>query len=202
MDDNLPAGERPRRGTVRVRRVGAAAAVGLGLTLGAAGIAAAASPAPSPSSGTPSQAAPHHSKADRDGRREGRREHGMAPRGAVRGEFVVPDGKGGWRTVQVQRGVASAVTATSMTVTSADGAAKTYLLTKDTKVRAGRGGTVASGDVVVVRATVTGGTATATHVVDLTKVGAKRHHRPQGSSPAGTPARPSSYQGTAVAIGA
>lgn len=202
MDDNLPTGQSPRRGTVRVRRVGAAAAVGLGLTLGAAGIAAAASPAPSPSSGTSSQAAPHHAKPDREGRRERAREHGMAPRGAVRGEFVVRDGKGGWRTVQVQRGVASAVTTTSMTVTSADGVAKTYLLTKDTKVRAGSSKAVASGDVVAVRATVTGGTATATHVVDLTKVGAKRAQRPSGSSPAGTPASPSSYQGTAVARGA
>jgi hypothetical protein len=94
----------------------------------------------------------------------------------VRGEFVVPDGKGGWRTVQMQRGTVTAVSDTSLTVKSADGVSKTYVLTKDTRVDAARAGiaSVANGDTVGVLATVSGGTATATSVRDLTKIKAAR----------------------------
>ena len=109
---------------------------------------------------------------------------------ALHGELVVPDGTG-YKTVDVQRGEVTAVTPTSLTVVSKDHFSKTYVLTPATVIRAGRG-TVATlnvGDKVGVLATVTGTTATATHVRDLTQLRAGR--LPAG--PGG--AAPSSYDG-------
>jgi hypothetical protein len=212
-------GDSPRSG-VRLRRVGAAAAAGIGLTLGAAGIAAAASsPSPTPSAGTTAQPpspgrppGPPGGRMHRGGFGGGpggpAAERGLGAPGAVRGEFVVPDGKGGWRTVQMQRGTVTAVSSTSLTVKSADGVSKTYVLTKDTLVDAARDGiaTVAKGDTVGVLATVSGGTATATTVRDLTKIKATRDtyapRRPPAPAPSGTPASPSTYDGGAGAVGA
>jgi hypothetical protein len=210
----------PRSG-IRMRRVAAAAATGLGLTLGAAGIAAAASdptPSPTASGGTTAQtpsggAVPggppgtrrHHGPGGGPGGFGG---HGLGAPGAVRGEFVVPDGNGGWRTVQMQRGTVTAVSTTSLTVKSADGVSKTYVLTKDTRVNAARDGiaTVAVNDTVAVLATVSGGTATATDVRDLTKIkelrdkwGPRRHADP---APSGVPASPSSFEGSSDTVGA
>jgi hypothetical protein len=207
----------------RLRRTGAAAAVAVGITLGAAGIAAAASdPSPTPSAG--STAKPAMPQGALPGGPMGRRFYrggpggggpagrpglrGFGPSGAVRGELVVPDGKGGWRTVQVQRGTVTAVSPTSLTVKSADGVSKTYVLTKQTLVDAGRDGisTVAVNDTVGVVANLTGGTATATEVRDLTKIkaarGTARPRRQAKPAPSGTPASPSTYDGEADAVGA
>lgn len=210
MDQDLPVDSPvPRRATVRMRRVGAAAAAGLGITLGVAGIAAAADPSPGPSKGETAQFAPQGPPPEsRHHRRGPDGDHKRGPGGAIRGEFVVPDGKGGFRAVQTQRGTVTAVSSTSLTVKSEDGVSKTYVLTKDTKVNAGRDGiaTVEKGELVAVLATVSGGKATATNVRDLTKIRAQ-HEKwgpppPPGLRPGGTPAEPSGYDGPADSLGA
>lgn len=192
----------PRR---RWRRVGAAAAVGLGLALGAVGISAAASPTPSPGStarpqqGQPGQPGPGwmggHLRGPR-GMGPGHMDRGaMGLRGAVRGDVVVPDGKGGYQTIRVQRGSVTATTGNSITVKSADGHSETYAVTATTLVNAARDGlrSIAVGDKVGVRATLSGDKATATHIRDLTKLGADRPKGPP-PAPSGTSASPSSYR--------
>jgi hypothetical protein len=126
-------------------------------------------------------------------------------RGAVHGEFVVPDGTG-WRTVTVQRGVVMAVSSTSLTVKSKDGYTRTYVLTAKTLVNAGRDGiaTVKKGEEVGVAATVKSGRATADDVRDLTQIKAQRKDfgPPPGrapNAPNGTPASPSSFNDDADA---
>ncbi|MCU1590264.1 MAG: hypothetical protein JWP11_1520 [Frankiales bacterium] len=203
------------------RRVGIAAAAGLGITLGAAGIAAAAAdPSPTPSGGTTAQTAPQAPPPGAPGPGGPRRGPGGGhrgdrgiggPQGALHGEFVVPDGKGGFRSVRTQRGVVTAVSSTALTVKSEDGYTKDYVLTTATLVDAGRDGiaTVTEGETVAVMATVSGDTATADDVRDLTKIQAERKmlapRRGPGAAdpaPSGTPASPSSYDGTGDAVGA
>jgi hypothetical protein len=209
--DEITSGPEPRLRTSRTRRVGVAAAVGIGLALGAAGIAGAADDAtPSPSPGASTQVAPPKAPGGADGRHPGRGHgprgmHGIGPGGmALHGEFVVPDGSGGYRTVRTQRGEVTAVSATSLTVKSEDGYSSTYVLNPSTVVVAGRDGigTVEKGETVAVLATVKGGTATAEHVRDLSKLKELRKDRapgirPGAPAPGGTPASPSSYDGDA-----
>ena len=200
-------GPEPRRSSRATRWLAAAGAVGIGITLGAAGIAAAEDPTPTPtqSGGATSQQVPPGTPPGGPGMM--RHGHGRGPggpggagpRGAVHGEFVVPDGTG-WRTVAVQRGVVTAVSSTSLTVKSADGYTKTYVITADTMVNAARDGigSIKSGEEVAVRATVKDGTATANDVRDLTLMKAHRKEfgpPPPGgpAAPGGTPASPSSY---------
>jgi hypothetical protein len=211
--DEISHGPEPRVHGRRARRLGAAAAAGVGITLGAAGIAAAAAdPTPTPTAGTSSQVAPPPG-APGGGHRHGghgpRGERGIGPGGALHGEFVVPDGNGGYRTVQTQRGVVTAVSSTSLSVKSEDGFTKTYVLTPSTMVNAGRDGiaTVAKDEEVAVVANVAGGTSTAIDVRDLTKLKAQRElygprHAPKGPDPApsGTPASPSSYNGSSADV--
>jgi hypothetical protein len=198
----------PRRSSRRARWLGGAAAAGVGVILGAAGIAAAADPTPTPSPSAGSQVAPPGTPpVGGPGLHRGLRRgpggpgRGLGMRGAVHGEFVVPDGAG-WRTVALQRGVVTAVSSTSLTVKSKDGYIRTYVLTAKTLVNAGRDGisTVKNGEEVGVAATVKGGTATADDVRDLTQIRAQRKSfgPPPGSgpnAPEGTPASPSSYNG-------
>ena len=214
--DEIGNGAERQRKPGRGRRVGTAAAVGLGLTLGAAGIAAAASdpsPTPSPSSGTTAQTAPQPPPPGAPGPGRGfgrgpggagpRGERGLGPGGALHGDFVVPNGSGGYRNVRMQRGVVMAVSTTSLTVKSDDKYTQTYVLTAATLVDAGRDGiaTVKKGETVGVLATVAGNTATANEVRDLTKLQTERKQfRPRGGgpgpgrpAPSGTPASPSSY---------
>lgn len=184
----------------RLRRIGAAGAVGVGLALGAFGISSAASPSPSPGSSAvqPQQGMPGPDDMGRHLRgmgpdRMGRDELGL--RGAIRGDIVVPDGKGGYRTVRMQRGKVTAKTASSLTVQSADGKVETYAVPAGTLVNAARDGlgSIAIGDEVGVRAIVSGGTATATRIRDLTKLPVRRPGGPPAASD-GTPAAPSSYR--------
>lgn len=185
------------------RRAGAAAAVGLGLALGAAGISAAASPTPSPGSGTArpqqGQQGPgwmgDHMRGLRGAGPGHMRRGEMGLRGAVRGDIVVPDGKGGYQTIRVQRGVVTAKAPDSITVKSADGHSETYAVTATTLVNAARDGlgSIAIGDKVGVRATLSGDKATATHIRDLTKLGLDRPKGPP-PAPSGTTASPSSYR--------
>jgi len=92
-----------------------------------------------------------------------------APFGAVHGQFVVPKSGGGYQTVDTQRGSVTAVSATSITVKSADGFVKTYQVVSSTNVDAQRNGisSVKTGHQVVVTATVSGSTATAVSILDF-----------------------------------
>ena len=98
------------------------------------------------------------------------------PFGAVHGQFVVPRSGGGYQTVDTQRGSVTAVSASSITVKSADGFTKTYQVVSSTNVDAQRGGigSVKTGHRVSVTATVSGGTATAVSVLDFNLLPAMR----------------------------
>lgn len=96
--------------------------------------------------------------------------------GVLHGEFVMPKPGGGYQTIQVQNGTATAVSATSITVKSADGFSRTYAADKDTLVNAGRDGitSIAVNDAVTLRAIGAGDKATVSDVVDETKLTANR----------------------------
>jgi hypothetical protein len=91
------------------------------------------------------------------------------PFGAVHGQFVVPKSGGGYQTIDTQRGAVTAVSATSITVNSADGFVKTYQVVSSTNVDARRDGisTVKTGHQVAVTATVSGSTVTASSILDF-----------------------------------
>jgi hypothetical protein len=180
--DEIASGTEPKPPSRRARRIGAAAAAGIGITLGAAGIAAAASdPSPAPSGGATARIMPPGVAPAMPGGRPGpgrgpRGERGIGPGGALHGEFVVPDRKGGYRTMRMQRGVVTSVSATALTVKSTDGYATTYVIDEKTLVNAGRDGiaSVKKDEEVSVLATVAGGSATAVNVRDVTKLKAQR----------------------------
>ena len=94
---------------------------------------------------------------------------GMLAGGApLHGEFVVPDGNGGFRTMVVQRGEVTAVSKTSITVVSEDKFSTTYAVTEDTLVNAARDGitTIKKGAKVNIVATKVGDKTTAVHIGD------------------------------------
>ena len=129
--------------------------------------AVAASPAPSPvPSGLPGPG------SGRPGfRRFGAGSMGFgAVAGALHGQLVLPKPGGGYETVDVQSGQVTAVSTTSITLKSADGFSKSYVLTGSTVVDAQRAGigSVKAGNQVTLLATVSGSTATATSITDLT----------------------------------
>lgn len=122
--------------TRRITRIAAWTAAGV-LGAGAlSGVAYAATDGPA----APPQA---HQRAAR---------HGGLLRALEHGELTLR-GRNGDRTVDLQRGTASAVTATALTVTSHDGFTATYTVTPRTKVR----GALRQGAAVLVVAS--GGTA-------------------------------------------
>jgi hypothetical protein len=152
---------------VAVAALLAGAGVAMAATSGSpASGAAAASPAggtvatPSPSA---RPAFPHQGRPGGFGSAFG------GPVGAVHGQFVVPKSGGGYQTVDTQRGSVTAVSATSITVKSADGFTKTYRVVSSTNVDAQRDGigSVKAGHQVAVTATVSGGTATAVSILDF-----------------------------------
>src|SRR5262245_17766573 len=143
--------------------------------LGGAGVAMAAtsgSPASgtaaSPSGGTVATPSPSARPAFPHQGRPGGLGFG-GPFGAVHGQFVIPRSGGGYQTMDTQRGSVTAVSATSITVKSADGFVKTYQVVSSTNVDAQRGGiaSVKTGHQVAVAATVSGSTATAVSILDL-----------------------------------
>ncbi|WP_410637308.1 hypothetical protein [Amycolatopsis sp. lyj-346] len=82
-----------------------------------------------------------------------------ALREALHGDFVVPDGNGGYTTERLQTGDVTELSATSVTLTSKDGYKQTYTLDASTQ----KTGDVKTGDTnVTVVAKVAGQTATAT----------------------------------------
>ena len=157
-------------------RIIAAAAVVAALAAGATGVAladntptATVSPSPSASPSPDAKgdgARPRPPKGDRPGERHALGK--LAGRGALHGEFVVPDGNGGFRTMVVQRGEVTAVSRTEITVVSEDKFSATYAVTEDTLVNAARDGiaTIKKGAKVSVAATKVGDKATAVHIGD------------------------------------
>jgi hypothetical protein len=111
--------------------------------------------------------------------------HGMRGPGALgealHGELVVKADDGTISTIRQIRGTVTAVNGTSITVEAEDGYTSTFAITADTEVRVGlpqRGmdpqaststiADVAVGDVAHVHGTVSGSTATATHLMAMT----------------------------------
>jgi hypothetical protein len=122
--------------------------------------------------------------------------HGLLG-GALHGEYVVPDGDGGYQTVVSQRGEATAVSATSLTVASEDGFSQTYRIDDDTLVMGGTDGVEAidEGDQVSVRGVRSGGSVRAVHVTDLSAFDWLREQR-RGP----TPSPDSTTEGTAADV--
>ena len=160
---------------VRTRIIAAAAVVAC-LGAGATGVALADNTPTSTVSPTPSASPSADAKGDgaRPNGRKGHRPGGphalgkLGGRGALHGEFVVPDGNGGFRTMVVQRGEVTAVSKTEITVVSEDKFSATYAVTEDTLVNAARDGitTIKKGAKVNVAATKAGDKATAVHIGD------------------------------------
>ena len=92
--------------------------------------------------------------------------------GAVHGTVVVPKPGGGYQTVAFQDGKVTAVSSTSITLRSADGYSHSYQVTSSTLVNAKRDciGSIKAGNQVIVTATVSGSTATATRVIDVSLI--------------------------------
>ena len=90
--------------------------------------------------------------------------------GALHGQLVVAKPGGGYQTVDVQTGQVTAVSTTSITLKSADGFTKSYVVTSSTLVDAQRDGigSVKNGNQATMLATVSGSIATATSINDLT----------------------------------
>ena len=157
----------------RTRR-GLAVAIGallLATAGGAAAWAASTTSTPTPSAATPAAPAPGGPDADNDAGHGARRHGGFG--GALHGELTVPDGASGFQQILIQHGAVTKVSATSLTVQSADAYQKTYVLTAETLVNGARAGasSLAVGDTVGVLAKADG---TATRV-------SKRGVRPQGA---------------------
>jgi len=95
---------------------------------------------------------------------------GMGGR-ALHGEFVVRKADGGYETVAVQQGAVQSVSTSAVTVKSDDGYTKTYAVDEDTLVNAARDGigSIEKDDKVSVAAVVSGDTATAVRVVDVSQ---------------------------------
>jgi hypothetical protein len=96
--------------------------------------------------------------------------------GAIHGQMVLAKPGGGYQTLDIQRGKVTAVSAGSISVRSADGFTASYAVSGSTDVDAQRDGigSVKAGNQVAVLATVSGSTATATSITDLTLL--QRNH--------------------------
>jgi hypothetical protein len=209
-------------GSGRSRRIGtgvAVAAIGIA-ALGVAGAtyAAASDPSPSPSGSGPGYGMPGLPGGDRDGDgdgpqgygqpgqgmpgapgKDGGRHGGFGMRGmgmGIHGSFVVKNPSGdGYVTVLMQRGVVTAVSSTSITVKSEDGYSKTYAVDADTKVnRDGAIADIKADADVVVMATESGSTATATRIADTAAFGKGVDH--DGDGPGAKPSQSPTTSGT------
>ncbi len=171
-----PAPQPPkRRRNTRLWILGGGVAVAVAAAVSVASIASAQttqSPSPSPSS---SAAAPKAfggpgGRPGFGGKRAPFGFGGVGP--ALHGEFVAAKPGGGYQTVDIQQGQVTAVSASSITVKSADGFTKSYTVTASTLVDAQRDGigSVKNGESVSVQATVDGGTATATDITDRSQI--------------------------------
>jgi len=86
---------------------------------------------------------------------------GASPASALHGEFVVPDGAGGYVTDLTQTGVLTAVSDASITAKSADGFTQTYTISADN-----RRVPLAVNDTVTIHGKLVDGKPTATAVTE------------------------------------
>lgn len=174
----------------RIAAIVAAAALGAAAFTGATmALAADGQPTPSPSAVDSAQRTERHGPGDRGPGQHGPGDRGPGQHGPSAGgpggpllhsEGVVEDADGNFITIRMQQGAVTAVSTTSITVKSADDYSATYAITEDTVVeRDGEGGVPKMGDVVHVRATVTGGSATAEviHALSPEKAQELKDHR-------------------------
>jgi len=175
-------------GSRRVAVLAGVVAVGV---LAGAGVAFAATSSPSPTPTPSVSAPPGHAMPPKGGPWRGL--HGAVPRlpfgpafgpgmlgglfGAVHGSAVVPKPGGGYQTVAFQNGKVTAVSSASITLHSADGYSHTYQVTSSTMVNAQRDGigSIKDGNQVVVTATVSGGTSSATRIIDVSLLQQRLH---------------------------
>lgn len=171
----------------RIAAIVAAATLGAAAFTGAA-VALAADDTTSPSAGAPSRGmdghgpGEHRPGAQGPGQRgpgeHGPGEHGPGQHGPggdmLHSEGVIEDAEGNFITVRMQQGEATAVSATSITVSSADGYSATYAIDAETILeRHGEDGAPQVGDSVHVRAVVEAGTAQAQVIHSLSPEKAK-----------------------------
>ena len=173
------AGNRPQRQRYRptaLQRLLVLLAVAAGVVLGAVGWAAATenSPAPQPSASTSLSEADNPGWAYWEGPWAGpwgaRWRGTLFDRGrALHGEVVLATDRGGTETLVIQRGELTAVTSTSITVTSSDSFHHTYVTNDHTVIDGGREPTrpLRNGTDVVVSARKNGSTLTAIHIIHL-----------------------------------
>jgi hypothetical protein len=90
----------------------------------------------------------------------------------LHGQVTVPKSGGGYQTLDIQDGSVTSVSSTSVRVKSADGFTASYTVTSNTLVNAKSAGigSVKKGDTVFVSATVSGSTATAVQVIDVSAI--------------------------------
>lgn len=176
----------PRRWGLRE----SAAAVGVAAVIAALGGAAiyAATEGSSHSFGAPHQAfGPGGPMPGGPGSQHGQHGAGGGPGPAdvgatsLHGEFVVPDGAGGYTTELTQTGTVTAISPTSITVRSEDGYSQTYVIPS---TAGNAGAPFAMNDEVVVRATRNGQTAT------VTNIGNPQQDAPLGPGGPGAPPHP------------
>jgi hypothetical protein len=124
------------------------------------------------------------------------------PRGALHGELVVPQEDGtGTRTITVQNGSVTAVSATRLTVKSTDGFDATYVVSSSTRLAAGAESisAVKVGHRVTVVATKNGSTLTAIRIGDVTLRQQNRdERRHDDDSPAPSPSASPSASGASA----
>jgi hypothetical protein len=180
MSDNTDRG--PERGKRLAWRIGVGVAVVGVASLGAIGIATATSSTPT---ADPPPAEQHDGSWGPWG--GGHRGGGGGPWGGLAGAFgdldiadishatvVLAKDGGGSQTVLVQKGAVTSVDGGSIALKSADGYARTYTVTKDTKVAGDEKiSSVAKDEQVVVLAKEGGDAPAATVVVDVTDLGWK-----------------------------
>lgn len=93
--------------------------------------------------------------------------HGTGKAAPIHGEFVVPKREGGYRTVAIQRGEATEVSESTITVKSEDGYIRTYAVNGDTRVNGdGRIGDMKQGARVRIMAILEGNSARAVRIFD------------------------------------
>ncbi|MGH9190682.1 MAG: hypothetical protein ACRD0Q_11760 [Acidimicrobiales bacterium] len=167
----------PRPGS-RLRSGLIAGGAALGMTLAGLGVAAAQTDGP-----TTTTKAPATADGPRGPRLGAPGGHGPGGRpgigfamGGIHGEFTTKAPGGGYQTMATQRGEATAVSASSITVKSEDGFSRTYTVDDNTLVNAGNSGIddVKTGDQVGVMAVVKDGKASAVAIHDGTQIGAIR----------------------------
>lgn len=160
----------------RSRRPYILAGVAVAALLGGAGAALASTDSGTPATSSSVAATPAPSPGQPGAAGPGGRHFGAGFRfggglfGALHGQFIVAKPGGGYQTVDVQNGQVTAVSSTSITLKSSDGFTHSYTVSGSTIVDAQRDGigSVKVGNQASVVATVSGSTATAASIFDLT----------------------------------